>query len=70
MVEFPGLHAWSKKLEVLEPEVLLRLFQEAVDLPAKVSQDPRWYYRGLPERDVAHAVMHRRAISARQEGQR
>jgi hypothetical protein len=42
MVEFSGLHAWSKKLEVLEPEVSLPLFQEAVDLPAKVSQDPRW----------------------------
>lgn len=42
MVRDPGLHVWQKLEEQLAVDVLLRLFQEGVELPAAVSRDPRW----------------------------
>lgn len=42
MVQSPGLHVWQATVEQLASDILLRLFQEAVDLQAAVSQDPRW----------------------------
>lgn len=42
MVRSPGLHVWQTNLEQLAPDILLRLFREAVALQAAVSRDPRW----------------------------
>lgn len=42
MVQNPGLHVWRKIKDELAPDILLRLFQEGVELQASASRDPRW----------------------------